>query len=169
MDTGRISKYSFDMISEHEGCPTRIINGMVMAVPYRDPIGIPTIGRGFIRLHGRPVSMSTRPLTMREVDLEFRRQLQTYINGVVNATEISLTPNQLGALTSFAYNLGVGAYRSSTLRRRINSGDFEDVPYQFSRWNKAGGRVLSGLVRRRKEEAELFMKDLSLECITCGR
>lgn len=168
METGKISKRAFDMIKAHEGLPTRVINGVRMAVPYRDPIGIPTIGVGFIRLHGRPVTMSTLPMTLEEVDNEFMKQLQTYINGVQDATEFDLSPDQLGALASFAYNLGVRSYQTSTLRKRINARDFEDVGYQFSRWNRAGGRVWSGLTKRRKEEAELFLHG-TRPCITCGK
>jgi len=65
---------------------------------------------------------------------------------------------QRAALSSFVYNFGSGAFRASTLRRKINAGDFDDVPYQMSRWNKAGGRVLRGLTRRRAAEVELWDK-----------
>jgi lysozyme len=68
-----------------------------------------------------------------------------------------LNENQRAAVASFIYNLGRGAFRASTLRKRINAGEFDDIPYQLSRWNKAGGRILRGLVRRRAAEANLWL------------
>jgi lysozyme len=65
---------------------------------------------------------------------------------------------QRGALASFAFNLGAGALQASTLLRRVNALEWDDVPFQFSRWVHAGGRRLSGLVRRRAAEAELFLE-----------
>ncbi|MFK9512027.1 lysozyme, partial [Escherichia coli] len=58
---------------------------------------------------------------------------------------VPLTANQLGALVSFAYNLGTGALASSTLLRLLNAGDYKGAAAQFARWNRAGGRVLAGL------------------------
>lgn len=145
------------MIRHHEGCPTKVVNGVTLAFPYRDPIQIPTIAIGFITLHGKRVTMGTPPLTMKQVDTEFVKQLQTYVDAVVRLTEISLSPDQTGALASFAYNVGVSAYKSSTLRRRINAKEWDDVEYQFLRWNKAGGRPFAGLTRRRQEESDLFL------------
>jgi lysozyme len=65
---------------------------------------------------------------------------------------------KLSAITDFAYNLGLGALRSSTLRKRINARRWTDVPAELNKWVNAGGRKLRGLVIRRKAEAELFMK-----------
>jgi len=67
--------------------------------------------------------------------------------------------NQFDAVLSFVYNLGITNFKKSTLLKRINNNPNDhDIPYQFSRWNKAGGKVLLGLTRRRKEEAELYFK-----------
>ena len=71
---------------------------------------------------------------------------------------VPLTANQLGALVSFAYNLGVGALRDSTLLRLLNAGDYKGAAAQFARWDKAGGRVLAGLTKRRAAEAALFLQ-----------
>lgn len=67
-----------------------------------------------------------------------------------------LTPNQMGALVSFAFNLGIGNLAKSTLLRKVNAGDYAAAAGEFKKWNKAGGRVLPGLVKRRAAEAKLF-------------
>lgn len=72
--------------------------------------------------------------------------------------KVPLTANQLGALVSFAYNVGTGALGSSTLLRLLNQGQYDAAAQQFGRWNLGGGRVLAGLVRRQGAEAELFAK-----------
>ena len=69
-----------------------------------------------------------------------------------------LSQNQWDALISFTYNLGAANLESSTLRRLLNAGDYAGAAEQFPRWNKAGGRVLPGLVRRRAAEQALFME-----------
>jgi GH24 family phage-related lysozyme (muramidase) len=69
-----------------------------------------------------------------------------------------LLQHQLDALTSWTYNLGVGNLSSSTLLKKLNTGDYESVPSEMVRWNKAGGKVLAGLTRRREAEAELWAK-----------
>jgi lysozyme len=67
-----------------------------------------------------------------------------------------LSQNQFDALVSWVYNLGGGNLKASTLLKVLNSGDFNGVPAQLMRWNKAGGKVLEGLTRRRQAEADLF-------------
>jgi lysozyme len=69
-----------------------------------------------------------------------------------------LTQNQHDALTSFVFNCGCGNFKSSTLCRLVNAGDFAAAVQQFARWNKGGGRILAGLTRRRAAEAALFME-----------
>ena len=71
---------------------------------------------------------------------------------------VPIHENQRAAMTSFAYNLGSGALKASTLLRRVNGGDWEDVPNQFLRWVYAGGRRVAGLERRRAAEATLWLK-----------
>ncbi|MGL5724911.1 lysozyme, partial [Cetobacterium sp.] len=63
---------------------------------------------------------------------------------------------QFDALVSFTYNLGEGALKGSTLRKKLNMGLYNAVPSEMLRWNRAGGKVLSGLVRRREAEAKMF-------------
>jgi lysozyme len=80
-----------------------------------------------------------------------------YLAGVLKASPSLLArPRALGAMTDFAYNLGVARYRASTLRKRVDAGDWEDAKEQLMLWVRGGGRVLPGLVKRRKAEAALL-------------
>jgi lysozyme len=78
--------------------------------------------------------------------------------GVEVAVEVPLTDNQFAALVSFAFNVGLGALKSSTLLARLNARNYSEAAAQLDRWNKASGRVLAGLVRRRAAEKALFLK-----------
>ena len=81
---------------------------------------------------------------------QFAAQLRPLITARVN-------DNQFGALLSFAYNAGVGAFRNSTLRRLVNTNrDSNLIRLEFAKWNRAGGQVLAGLTRRRTAEADLY-------------
>ena len=73
------------------------------------------------------------------------------------AARVKLNQNQFDALVSFTYNLGAGALGSSTLLGKLNRGDFEGAADEFPKWNKAGGKVLNGLVKRRAAERSLFL------------
>lgn len=72
--------------------------------------------------------------------------------------EVDLQQHQFDALICFVFNLGCNAFRSSTLRRLVNQGNFEAAEAQFARWDKAAGKVMPGLTRRRAAEADLFSK-----------
>jgi len=127
--------------------------------PYRDAVGVPTIGFGATwGLDGRRVTLAHRPITEEEAHRLYERDVQRVARAVNRLITVPISPAQHGALTSFCYNLGAGALRASTLRRRINAMDWEDVPWQFSRWVHAGGRRLPGLVRRRAAEAALWSR-----------
>lgn len=125
--------------------------------PYRCAAGVWTIGFGTTRYpDGRRVTKSDPDCTREQAEQWLHHELEKAERVVIRYCKIYLNDKQRAALASFVYNLGSGAFRASTLRRRINSGEWGDVPYQMSRWNKAGGRVLRGLVRRRAAEAELW-------------
>ena len=81
-------------------------------------------------------------------------EYEGYINDLV---EVPLEQNQFDALVSWVYNLGSGNLQSSTMLRVLNEGKYEEVPAQIRRWNKAGGEVYEGLVKRRESEAVMFM------------
>jgi lysozyme len=78
-------------------------------------------------------------------------------------TKVPLKQHQFDALVSFAYNVGVGNLRSSTLLRKLNAGDYDGAALEFHRWNRSKGKVLPGLVRRRAAEALLFQNIADLD------
>lgn len=126
--------------------------------PYLCPAGVPTVGYGSTRYaDGRAVSLTDPPITRDQADelllLTLRRD---YWARVVQLCPAAETAGQLGALTDFAYNVGVGALKASTLRRRVNAGDWAAAAVELRKWTRGGGRVLPGLVRRREAEVALI-------------
>ena len=98
--------------------------------------------------------------TISEADADSRLRVDIHFaeDCVNDHVEVSLTQNQFDSLVSFVFNLGCGAFKGSTLLALLNAGKTDAVPAQFARWNKANNRVLPGLVKRRKAEAELGPK-----------
>jgi GH24 family phage-related lysozyme (muramidase) len=86
----------------------------------------------------------------------FKKDLKQFEAAVNDAVNVTLTQNQFDACVSLAYNIGAGAFQSSTLVKKLNQKDYAGAAEQFLRWNKSGGRVLNGLVKRREAEKELF-------------
>lgn len=123
--------------------------------PYMCPAGYPTIGYGTVnKPDGTKVAMSDPPISKETAEEWLVGELvSTYMAGVLRASPILLAyPNVLGAISDFAYNLGVPRYRASTLRRRIDEQDWEASKTELRKWNRGGGQVLRGLVRRREAE-----------------
>ena len=83
--------------------------------------------------------------------------LVSYENDVLKLVKMKLSQNQFDALVSFAYNVGSRALSTSTLLKKLNAGDIKGAADEFLRWNKAGGKVLNGLPRRREAERALFL------------
>ena len=124
---------------------------------YLDAVGIWTIGYGNTRWpDGRPVRKGDH-VTKEQGEQLFRTILRTFERGVLKAAKVPLTQPQFDALVSFAYNVGLGALGASTLLRKLNAGEYREAADQFLRWNKAGGKVLAGLTRRREAERVLFL------------
>ena len=94
--------------------------------------------------------------TAEEAESMLTEDLQKFEGYVNDLVEVDLTQNQFDAMVAWTYNLGPGALKESTLLRKLNEGDYKDAPYQIKRWNRAAGKVLDGLVRRREAEALLF-------------
>lgn len=126
--------------------------------PYICPAGVPTIGWGSTwDEQGRPITMDHPPITLIEAQILLDREVQHVESAVSKLIKAELTQGMFDALVSFAYNLGTGNLQASTLRRKLNRGDYEGAADEFPKWRKAGGRVLTGLVRRRAEERALFL------------
>ena len=126
--------------------------------PYLCPAGVWTIGLGTTRYpDGQPVRPTDAPITRERAYEIARHQLRNdYLPGVLSASAGMLdTDGRIAALVDFSYNLGLGAYRGSTLRKRVLAGDWPAVRVELSRWVRGGGKVLPGLVKRRAAEAAL--------------
>jgi len=125
--------------------------------PYLCPAGVPTIGYGATRyLDGRPVLLSDLPISRDAAERMLALQLErTYLPQTL-ALCPGLTGSRLAAIADFTFNLGAGALRASTLRRRVNAGDWGAVPGELRKWVRGGGRVLRGLVLRREAEIDLI-------------
>ena len=91
-----------------------------------------------------------------EAEARLVRDLTHAETTVERLVSVPLTDNQFGALVSFVFNVGAGAFEKSTLLRHLNNGDYAAVPAQLSRWNKNDGAVMPGLTRRRAAEAVLW-------------
>lgn len=154
------SKAGLDLIKSFESCAKAIGGGRFQAYP--DPApgnnGLPvTIGWGSTRdFQGRPIKLGT-VWTQEQCDrkkaddmADFERQVRAILGNAPT------TQGQFDALTSFAYNLGSAALRGSTLMRMHKAGDYAGAQAQFARWNKAGGKPMKGLSRRRAAEARMY-------------
>ena len=123
-------------------------------IAYRDAAGVPTIGYG----HTRGVKMGDR-LTVYWADQLLRKDVAKVAYEVMQLGVVH-TQGQLDALTSFAFNLGIGRLiRSSLLKTIRNGGSMHQIRKEFGRWTYANGHKLKGLERRRKWEAERFFEN----------
>lgn len=128
--------------------------------PYICPAGYPTIGYGTVyKPDGTKVTMDHPEITKEIADQWLLSELQhNYLAGVLKASPgLIAHPKVLGAMTDFAYNLGVARYRSSTLRRKVDEKDWSAAAEQLMLWTRGGGKILPGLVRRRQAERALLV------------
>lgn len=121
---------------------------------YQDAVGVWTIGYG----HTGPDVTPGLVISQAQADALLARDLNRFETGVSRLVSVPLNQNQFDALLSFSYNLGLGSLQNSTLLRLLNQRDYAGAGAQFPRWNKAGGKVLPGLTRRRAAEQALFLQ-----------
>ncbi len=119
---------------------------------YKCPAGVATIGWGATK----GVRMG-QTITKDEAERMLRDDAQRFADHIAALVKVKLSQHQIDALVSFVYNVGPSAFAGSTMLRLINQGLYADAARQFQRWNKAGGEVLPGLIRRRAAERDLFM------------
>jgi len=126
--------------------------------PYRCPANVPTIGRGSTRYPGgRKVTMQDPPITKEKADELLSWEMnKSVMQAVKYCPGLIVSDNRWGAIADFVYNLGPGALQCSTLRRKINQGDYEGAKRELIKWVRGGGRILPGLVKRRTVEASLI-------------
>ena len=144
-----IGKQGLELIKKYEGFYSK---------PYLDPIGIPTIGYGATYYPNKvKVTMKDKPLTEKEASELLIQMLKVYENQVALLVTKLINQNQFDALVSFTYNLGATNFGKSTLLKKININPNDPtIRQEFEKWNRAGGIVLNGLTKRRKDEAILY-------------
>jgi lysozyme len=155
----KVSQKCIEQIKKDEGVRSR---------PYQCPALLWTVGVGHVidpnhakvKLADRkqlPIPAGwDRVLSAAEIDEILRKDLNRFEAGVLRLIKVKLTQGQFDALVSFSFNVGLGNLQNSTLRMKINRGDYEGAAEQFLVWTKAGGKVLKGLVIRRTHEKEMF-------------
>jgi lysozyme len=140
------------LIHYYEHCP-KDSRGVY---PYPDAKGIPTIGWGNTQYQdGTAVTLDDQPITQDEADALSLFYIQKFSAGV-SAYANGTTPNQFGAFTSLAYNIGLGAFARSTALREYLQSNLPAAGDGIEMWDKAGGQVLKGLQRRRRAERMVF-------------
>jgi len=136
------------LIKQFEGCKL---------TAYQDSVGVWTIGYGWTQpVDGKQIRAGM-VIKQEEADRLLKTGLVSYENDVSRLVKVGLTQGQFDALVSFTYNLGARSLSTSTLLRKLNAGDYAGASDEFLRWNKAGGKVLNGLTRRREAERALFL------------
>lgn len=146
----KISNKGLELIKTFEGLSLK---------PYLDAVNIPTIGFGNTFYENmKKVTLQDEPITRERADSLFNFLVTTnYVNVVNRLVIVDINQNQFDALVSFVYNLGSGNFEKSTLLKKVNQSDFIGASLEFEKWNRAGGKVLNGLTKRRLSEKELFL------------
>lgn len=142
----KISDDGLNAIMEREGCKL---------VAYPDPA---TGGEPWTIGVGHTGGVKEGDTCTRDEAIEFlRADCETAEKCINNSVRVAITKNQFDALVSFVFNIGCGAFRTSTLLRKLNDGDDQGAADQFLVWNKAGGHVMQGIVNRRESEKQQFL------------
>jgi lysozyme len=120
---------------------------------YEDAAGYPTIGFGHLIKPGEKIQ---EPLLGEAAERLLQQDIKPKAAAVNARVSVPLFQGQYDSLVSWTYNLGEVALKSSTMLKKINAARYDEVPGQMKRWNRAGGKVLKGLERRREAEAALY-------------
>ena len=147
----RTNQATVDLVKEFEGLELHA---------YRDPVGVVTIGYGYTNNAGFGPGVKMGDVwTEEQAENMLWKGLEVFANEIRPLLKREATENQFGAMLSLAYNIGTGAFSKSTCLKRFNAGDLEGAAEALTWFNKAGGKVLRGLVRRREAERALFLTD----------
>jgi len=156
----KVSKECINMIAHHEGMRFK---------PYRCPALLWTVGVGhvidpnhikvpFDERKTLPIPTGwDRTLSQSEVDDILATDLASFERGVLRLCPSGLTQSRFDSLVSFSFNVGLGNLQRSTIRMKHNRGEFGEAAEAFMQWTKAGGKELPGLVKRRKDEMNLYL------------
>jgi len=143
----KMSAAGLDTVKEFEGLRLKA---------YKCPAAVWTIGYGHTSAAGSPIVTSDLEITRDAAEEILKRDMVQYEEGVRKYVKVDLSQGQFDALVDFAYNAGVGALAKSTLLKKVNAEKFDEVPAEFMKWTKGGGKELPGLVRRRRAEVKLW-------------
>lgn len=121
---------------------------------YKDIVGVWTIGYGSTGPHVKPGMV----ITEAEAEALLKKDLERFERKVETSVKVKLNDNQFAALVAFAYNVGEAGFGGSTLLKKLNKGDYNAVPTELMKWNKAGGKAVPGLTNRRAQEGALWGK-----------
>jgi len=146
-DSFAIGEKGLELIKQFEGLKLET---------YICPAGVPTIGYGTTKIDGKKLTIGMQ-ITKEQAEGYLRNDVKVFENHVQRLVKVPLTQNMFDALVSFTYNLGAGNLGRSTLLKKLNDRDYGGAAEELLRWNKAGGKVLNGLVRRREAEKALFL------------
>lgn len=141
-----VNQATIDLIKRNEGCVLH---------SYQDSVGVWTIGYG----HTGDDVVPDMWITQERAEALLRADLETFQDGVDDllADGVETSDNQYGAMVSLAYNVGLGNFAHSSVIRSHNARAYQQAADAFLLWNKAGGHVLGGLARRRREERALYL------------
>ena len=141
-DRTKALEIATEMIAKFEGCKLRA---------YQDSVGVWTIAYG----HTKNVTRGL-VITQAEADRLLNEEVDSFMSGVEAHLKVDPTANQLAAMTSFAYNVGLHNFAHSSLLRHFNNREIPEAKREFGKWNHAGHKVLAGLTIRRHKEATVF-------------
>lgn len=145
----KTNKAGLDLIKSFEG---------LRLETYKCSAGVDTIGYGHTSAAGAPKVAPGMKITAAEAEEILARDLRKYEEAVDKAVTVTPTENQFAAMVSLCYNIGPGNFSGSSVVKKLNAGDAKGAAQSFLLWNKAAGKVLAGLTRRREAEKALFEK-----------
>ena len=146
----KVNKLGIDTMHHFEGCKL---------TAYQCPAKVWTIGWGNTFYPDKKPVKQGDVITQEQANALFETVMNNFALGVKKCLTKEVNENQFSALVCFAYNVGIGSLQKSTLLKKINiNPNDETIAGEFAKWTKAGGKVLLGLVRRRKAESDLYFK-----------
>jgi lysozyme len=161
----RLSPTGLAIVKAFESCLEPVKGRPGYFKQYIDPVGVPTIGWGHTN-HHEPKFTSATIWSQQQCDDALAGDMALFEAHVAKFAKVALSQNEFDALVSWAYN--TGGPETATLWRKLNAGDRASIPKELAKWNRGGGKVLNGLVRRRKAEGQLFAGDVAGALQTAG-
>jgi lysozyme len=167
----KVSKTCLEVLKHHEGvrqkpylCPAKLWSIGVGHVMYPEQAKYPSTPEGMAKRAAWPLQeKDNRRFSMEEVDAILAHDLARFERGVERLITVRLTQGQFDCLVSFAFNLGLGGLQRSPVRQAVNRGDHEAAMASLVKYCKGGGKVLPGLVKRRRDERAMYLGTTKVE------